>query len=229
VGDWAEYHQCQTILGSLYKELEGSGPRGAGQQQSGGTSSGGGSGRDKGKSGGGSDKAGARGPQQEEDAQQRQQRVGNPEEFMAYRILQAAVKGASVLAMEAASVPPRYFPHPYVRHALAVCRAASAGNYARFFQLYSTAPRMAPYLMDQLAGKLRQHALSALMCYAPSLPLDWCADQLGLDPGHRADRELLVDLISKRQGVLDLKTGVWDIQGSKAATAGPAPPRADGR
>ena len=48
----------------------------------------------------------------------------------------------------------------FVEHALAVCRAYVGNNFVRFLRLYEGAPRMAPYLMDLLLGKLRGQAYS---------------------------------------------------------------------
>lgn len=90
VADWPEYHQCQTVLGHLYEELDPLGPRSGSKS-----------------------------------------RVGNAEEFMSYRVLQAAAKGSQVLAMEVATIPQRYLDHPFVRHALASARALIGSNYHR--------------------------------------------------------------------------------------------------
>jgi hypothetical protein len=48
----------------------------------------------------------------------------------------------------------------FVEHALAVCRAYVGNDFVRFLRLYEGAPRMAPYLMDLLLGKLRGQAYS---------------------------------------------------------------------
>lgn len=45
-----------------------------------------------------------------------------------------------------------------MRHALAACGAYSRGEFVPFLKLYKDAPRMAPYLMDLLLGKLRPRA-----------------------------------------------------------------------
>ena len=58
-------------------------------------------------------------------------RVGNAEEFMAYRVLQSAAKGSEVLAMEVASIPRRYLRHEFVTHAVAAAKALVNGNYHR--------------------------------------------------------------------------------------------------
>jgi hypothetical protein len=47
-----------------------------------------------------------------------------------------------------------------VEHALAVCRAYVGNDFVRFLRLYEGAPRMAPYLMDLLLGRLRGQAYS---------------------------------------------------------------------
>jgi hypothetical protein len=56
-------------------------------------------------------------------------------------------------------------------------------------QLYATAPRMSPYLMDALLERVRLRGLRTLAAaYSPlPLPLDWVAAQLGFDaPGDAA-------------------------------------------
>lgn len=55
------------------------------------------------------------------------------------------------------------------------------GQYKHFMSLYGSAPRMAPYLMDQLLPRVRAAGLATiLVAYCPTrLPLDWMMVQLG--------------------------------------------------
>lgn len=56
--------------------------------------------------------------------------------------------------------------------------------------LYGSAPRMAPYLMDQLLPKVRTAALATMLSshYPTRLPLDWVIRQLGF--GEDQEREV---------------------------------------
>ncbi len=62
--------------------------------------------------------------------------------------------------------------------------------------LYVDAPRMAPYLMDALAGKVRRRGASAMVAaYAPSLPLDFVKLQLGLETAEEVRRSDSMELV----------------------------------
>lgn len=50
-----------------------------------------------------------------------------------------------------------------VAHALAVRAAWSAGNYRKFFKLYSKAPNMGGYLMDKFAPRERKLAIEKIL------------------------------------------------------------------
>ena len=62
-----------------------------------------------------------------------------------------------------------------------VCQAYFASDYAAFTALYVDAPRMTPYLMDALAGRVRRRGALAMVAAYASLPLQFISSQLGLD------------------------------------------------
>ena len=63
-----------------------------------------------------------------------------------------------------------------------VCKAYFASDYSVFTSLYLDAPRMSPFLMDALAGRLQRRGAAAMVsAYAPSLPLEFASLQLGLE------------------------------------------------
>jgi hypothetical protein len=65
---------------------------------------------------------------------------------------------------------------------LQVCKAFFASDYSVFTSLYLDAPRMSPFLMDALAGRLQRRGAAAMVsAYAPSLPLEFASLQLGLE------------------------------------------------
>ena len=62
-----------------------------------------------------------------------------------------------------------------VKHALAVQRALSLGNYHAFFELYLNAPNMGAYIMDHFVDRERIRALlvmtKACVCQSLFLPI----------------------------------------------------------
>ncbi|KXZ46429.1 hypothetical protein GPECTOR_43g865 [Gonium pectorale] len=150
---------------------------------------------------------------------------GNPAEFEAYGLLytQATSAARNTLAMELGRVPEHLLSHPFVRHAMDVCAAARSGNYSRFIALYDGAPRMSPYIMDRLLGKMRLLALqSTVMAYKPlPVPLEHVAVQLGLETEEEA-----AALATQLGAVVDLGAGCLDTRASAAQPLGPPRPPA---
>jgi hypothetical protein len=71
---------------------------------------------------------------------------------------------------------------PIVQQALAVCAAASSGDYHRFFALYAEALRMSPYLMDLFVERVRMSALRTIVrAYRPSIPRQFVAGELAFE------------------------------------------------
>ncbi|KAI4384451.1 hypothetical protein MLD38_002607 [Melastoma candidum] len=67
-----------------------------------------------------------------------------------------------------------------VRHALAVRRAVTSGNYVMFFRLYKTAPNMNSCIMDQYADKMRYRAVTCICkSHRPTVPVSYIAQVLG--------------------------------------------------
>lgn len=74
-------------------------------------------------------------------------------------------------------------------HALRVRAALAAADYAAFFRLYATAPRLGRALMDIYVPKLRFDALSAVVkAFKPSVPLPFLAALLGFAPPQQRRR-----------------------------------------
>ncbi|KAK9903296.1 hypothetical protein WJX75_002137 [Coccomyxa subellipsoidea] len=107
--------------------------------------------------------------------------IGNEMEFMAYGLLYAAVTNPKQLPMELRGVPCRAWQHPYMKHALRVCLACVRSDACELLELYASAPRMTPYLMDALLERLRGRLAAALSAYSPSVPLSLVAAALGFD------------------------------------------------
>ncbi|KAG2486325.1 hypothetical protein HYH03_015029 [Edaphochlamys debaryana] len=148
---------------------------------------------------------------------------GNPAEFEAYGLLytQATPAARNTLALELSRVPPPLLPHPFVRHAMAVCEATRAGNYARFISLYDGAPRMAPYIMDRMLGQVRAVALAATVAAGRPLPvpLGALAQALGVETEEEA-----ADLATQLGAVVDRAGGVLDTRASASQPLGPPRP-----
>jgi hypothetical protein len=106
--------------------------------------------------------------------------AGSPAEFAAYRLLFAFQSGGGAYQSELRTTPRQHAAHAFVRHATAAVAAAHGGDAAAFFRLYAEAPRMAPYLLDALAPRVRANALAAaLAAHRPGVPAAWLAAQLG--------------------------------------------------
>lgn len=88
---------------------------------------------------------------------------GNPEEFMAYRILYIIYTCNRVDMNDIlADLTPADKKKPGVKHALKVRSALASGNYHQFFRLYDEAPFMGPYLLDMFIERERLAALAAI-------------------------------------------------------------------
>lgn len=159
-----------------------------------------------------------------------EQAGGTPAEFQSYALLHALSCGSMLLAQEMRALPGTGLAdHEYVRHALRVCAAYRAADLQLFLHLYLSAPRMSPYLMDQLLTSLRRAALRmAAAAYCP-LPLELPAAALLLGYDEEEElREFLVD----QGAVLDLSGAAIDTRATRtalksaaaAAVCGPSPP-----
>jgi len=62
-----------------------------------------------------------------------------------------------------------------------VCMAAAREDPCELLELYDSAPRMAPYLLDRLLERLRARLAAALSAFSPSVPLTFVACALGFD------------------------------------------------
>lgn len=85
-------------------------------------------------------------------------------------------------------------------------------------QLYATAPRMIPYLMDSLLERVRLRGLRALLAaYSPlPLPLDWVAVQLGFEGPEDAARWAVT-----QGAIVDERCGELMTRESRGKAAGP--------
>ncbi|KAG2444286.1 hypothetical protein HXX76_001043 [Chlamydomonas incerta] len=151
----------------------------------------------------------------------------NAAEFEAYGLLytQANAAARNTLSLELSRVPPHLLGHPFVRHAMEVCAAARSGNYARFVSLYDGAPRMSPYIMDRLLGRMRLLALnSSVAAFRPMpLPLSYLAEQMGLEGEEEA-----AELAEQHGAVVDRAAGVLDTRTSSTRPLGPPRPPGEG-
>lgn len=88
---------------------------------------------------------------------------GNPEEFVAYRILYFIYTcNRTDMNDVLADLTPADKQKPGVQHALQVRSALASGNYHKFFRLYDEAPFMGPYLLDMFIKRERLKALAAI-------------------------------------------------------------------
>lgn len=88
---------------------------------------------------------------------------GNPEEFMAYRILYFIyTRNRTGMNDVLADLTPADKQKPGVKHALQVRSALASGNYHKFFRLYDEAPFMGPYLLDMFIQRERLAAMAAI-------------------------------------------------------------------
>ena len=88
---------------------------------------------------------------------------GNPEEFVAYRILYFIYTcNRTDMNDVLADLTPADKQRPGVQHALQVRSALASGNYHKFFRLYDEAPFMGPYLLDMFVQRERLSAMAAI-------------------------------------------------------------------
>jgi len=88
---------------------------------------------------------------------------GNPEEFVAYRILYFIYTSNRTGVNDVlADLTTADKQKPAVRHALQVRSALVSGNYHKFFRLYEDAPFMGPYLLDMFIHRERLAAMAAI-------------------------------------------------------------------
>ncbi|CAN7943984.1 unnamed protein product, partial [Ixodes hexagonus] len=107
--------------------------------------------------------------------------AGNRLEFTGYRILyNVFARNTLELKTILANLSAVEKSDSVVGHALAVCHAWSLGNYARFFKLYQSPPKMSGYLMDWCVARERKAALRAMVrAYRPVLPVAYIERALG--------------------------------------------------
>ena len=87
---------------------------------------------------------------------------GNPEEFVAYRILYLLYTcNRTDMNDVLADLTPADKQKPGVRHALQVRSALASGNYHRFFRLYDETMSMGAYLLDMIIQRERLAAMAA--------------------------------------------------------------------
>uniref|UniRef100_A0A7R9V2P4 SAC3/GANP/THP3 conserved domain-containing protein n=1 Tax=Chlamydomonas euryale TaxID=1486919 RepID=A0A7R9V2P4_9CHLO len=147
---------------------------------------------------------------------------GQREEFLAYGLLFAQSTGKGSLFVSALPSDNADMAHPTVAHALAVCRAFRMGDFHAFSSLYSSAPRMSPYLMDRMLPKMRAFACQAIMtAYRPTpVPLSYLEDSLAVQQDGADAANIVVD----QGGVVDTEAGVLDTRASRPRPAGSARP-----
>ena len=88
---------------------------------------------------------------------------GNPEEFVAYRILYLLYTcNRTDMNDVLADLTPADKQKPGVRHALQVRSALASGNYHRFFRLYDETMSMGAYLLDMIIQRERLAAMAAI-------------------------------------------------------------------
>jgi hypothetical protein len=86
---------------------------------------------------------------------------GKPDEFTAYRILYFVYTcNKTDMNDLLAELTPADKTKQDIKHALEVRSSLAAGNYHKFFRLYSVAPNMGGYLMDMFIERERLHALA---------------------------------------------------------------------
>jgi len=106
----------------------------------------------------------------------------NPQEFAAYRVLDAATRGNREILAVIHNTAQKHLHHDFVKHAVAVVRAYATGNHAAFFRLFAQPPRMSAYLMDRLVEPMRKSALRVICNTAmASMPLADLADHLAFE------------------------------------------------
>ncbi|KAK5163212.1 uncharacterized protein LTR77_010798 [Saxophila tyrrhenica] len=105
---------------------------------------------------------------------------GNPEEFVAYRILYFIYTSNRTGVNDVlADLTTADKQKPAVQHALQVRSALASGNYHKFFRLYDDAPFMGPYLLDMFVQRERLAAMAAICkAYKPDVGLAFLTQEL---------------------------------------------------
>lgn len=105
---------------------------------------------------------------------------GNPEEFVAYRILYFIYTcNRTDMNDVLADLTPADKQKSGVQHALSVRSALASGNYHKFFRLYQDAPFMCPYLLDMIIERERLAAMAAICrAYKPDVSLHFLVQEL---------------------------------------------------
>jgi len=112
---------------------------------------------------------------------------GHYEEFLAYRILYFLyTRSRSDLNVLITQLTPAQKATTCIRHALDVQKAMAANNYHAFFELYTHAPNMGPYMMDFFADRERCYALIIMCTGYKTLPVAYLTTELGLTAPHQA-------------------------------------------
>ena len=62
-----------------------------------------------------------------------------------------------------ASLTPEEKNDECISHVIKLRRAWAEGNYVKFFQLYTTAPKMSGYLIDWFLDRERRNALTVII------------------------------------------------------------------
>ncbi|KAF8661360.1 hypothetical protein AX16_001455 [Volvariella volvacea WC 439] len=107
---------------------------------------------------------------------------GKVEEFTAYRILMLLHgRNRSELNLYVGQLTDKQKQDDAVRHALAVHRALSMGNYHSLFELYLSAPNMGAYIMDHFIDRERVKALMVITKAYRTIPLTFLLNELAFD------------------------------------------------
>ncbi|CAL1714957.1 unnamed protein product [Somion occarium] len=118
---------------------------------------------------------------------------GKMAEFTAYRILMLLHgRNRSDLNLYVGQLTPELKSNASVKHALAVQRALSMGNYHSLFDLYLNAPNMGAYIMDHFIDRERCRALIVMSKAYRALPLRFIQNELAFDSAAET-RKFLAD------------------------------------
>lgn len=106
--------------------------------------------------------------------------VGNPLEFLCYRILYYIYISNNSDAMKlVAQLTPAQKSNSDVKFAVNVFNAWSSGNYYQFFRLYLIAPKMSGYLMDSYVQRERNNTMKILIkSYKPTISVQRISELL---------------------------------------------------
>jgi len=107
-------------------------------------------------------------------------------EFTAYRILYYIYTQEVLDLTEAlAALTREEKEDECIAHAIKLRSAWAQGNFKRFFELYTTAPKMSGYLMDWFIDRERRRALGVIIkAYQPNCPTVFLKSTLGFTGPH---------------------------------------------